>query len=237
MSPTLPKWLWLLPALLTISCEQNPLPFIIAHRAQGVHSPGENLLQNVVPVLRGGFGVELDVRGDGVKELELGHLEPSGESLDQALQEILENWHRDFAGLPLVIDIANDSGNKVSDILIERLHQRTANTQLSKLHLVIQTSSRHSIASMETEREKNYPGLQLDFALTYWASPQYTTIPEVDHLTTNVTEVGNLPYPKTLLLFGLESRAKMRQAQQCQSEVFGLLTDHPRRVKNFLDGR
>ena len=73
------KRIWISATAIAVSlsgfaCLDGQEPIIIAHRAQGVGLPGQNIPENVPLAFASGFGAEIDVRGDGEKLIELGHL-------------------------------------------------------------------------------------------------------------------------------------------------------------------
>lgn len=226
---------WQLLVVLSFGCGRAQDPLIVAHRAQGVGPPGENMVANAAAALQAGFGVELDIRGDGELRFELGHLSPSGQTLGDALTAVEAGWDPDMAGQLLVLDIANDRGDQVSGELLEYLRFRLEGSPLRALHFIVQSSTVESLARLFASLDPEVTPLTVSFAMTYWSSPEYTLPDWVDLLSTSVREMGGYPYPRPLLLFGVEERAAYRAAVNAPGEVFALITDHPRRLANLAD--
>lgn len=221
--------------LCTAACAAEQHPLIVAHRAQGVGEHGENIVANVPRCFEAGFGVEIDVRGDGELDFELGHLEPQGEDLAAALDALEDAWELDWSGRVLVIDVANDGGNRVSDGLMGFLNERIAATKLDQLRIVIQSSNEATLDRMSAHFQDTGAALDVRFATTYWTTPEYTPPGVVDLVTANAKELGSMPYPKPMMLFGVESRAVYRDAVSSDSEVYAVITDHPRRIAELQD--
>lgn len=226
--PVEDTFLLLLPALAACTHEQHPL--IIAHRAQGVGEHGESVVENVAKCFEAGFGAEIDVRGDGELDFELGHLEPQGHDLAEVFAAIDAAWELDFVGRVLVIDIANDGGNRVSDGLMTFLHKAVEQTKLEQLRFVIQSSNEETLDRLLAHHADAGGALDVRFATTYWTAPEYTPPDGLDLVTANAKEIGDLPYPKPLMLFGVESRAMYRNVEMSASDVYAVITDHPRRI-------
>lgn len=216
--------------LLLSGCGEQHAPQIIAHRAQGVGEPGENLPGNVPLALAQGFGAEVDLRGDGDTALALGHLAPNGHDLAELLDVLQKQWQEDFAGKLLVLDVANDSDARVSATLTDSLLDRVTGTELAQLHYIVQSSTWDSLAHMHSLYVARRSEVKMGFAMTFWWSPEYTVPGWVDYVTTNVSELGDYPHPRPVLLFGVETRSSFRISQRAQSQIDGLITDHPRRV-------
>lgn len=213
-----------------------PRPAIIAHRSQGVGEPGENKVANMPLVLEAGFGLELDVRADGVLPFELGHNSPEGETLDEALDAIEAAWQPSFAGLPLVVDIADDDRDRVTETLVPHLLERIEGSELRDLGWILQNSSETSLGRLQAAYAAADTDVELKFGLTLWTVVEYSIPSWVDYVVTNVNELPSWPHPKPLILFGVASRASYEQVESSASEVAGVLTDHPRRIAN-LQGR
>ena len=216
-------------------CGGEQRPNIIAHRAQGVGTHGENIVENVSLCFEAGFGAEIDIRGDGSLEMELGHLEPNGRDLGEVFKTLRSAWEPGFAGRILVIDVANDGGNRVSDGLIRYLHERVPGTELATLRFIIQSSNEESLDRLQAHFDDEPEKLDIAFATTYWTAPELTPPDGLDLVTTHAKELGDAPYPKPVMLFGVESRSVYRSAVRSASEIHAVITDHPRRIAEFQD--
>lgn len=217
-------------ALVLGACVGDGRPIIIAHRAQGVGPDGENLPANVPLVFAAGFGAEVDVRGDGARPFELGHLAPNGHDLHEVFAAVAAAWRPDFAGRVLVIDVSDDTGDAVSNGLIDAIYADVAGTELEALQLIVESSNDETLSRMVALQSRRAPALPIRFAQTYWHAPEYTTAAWVDLVATSVTELGEFAHPKPLLLFNVETRNAYRDALTSHSEVFAVITDHPRRA-------
>jgi|GEM_PF-2135861 len=206
---------------------------IIAHRAQGLGLGGENEVANIVPALDAGFGVEIDIRGDGALPFELGHNAPEGETLDDALDAIDEAWRDDFVGLPFVLDIADDEQDRVSNELVAHLLDRVEGTDLARLDWIVQSSNETALGRLQAAWAAAETDVDVGFGLTLWTTIEYAVPSWVDYVVTNVNEVPSWPHPKPLILFGVADRSSYRQLQNSPSDVAAILTDHPRRVKGL----
>ena len=215
------------------ACGDEKKPRIIAHRALGIGDVGENRPRNVARLMSAGFGVEIDIRGDGRRPFTLGHLSPNGHTLREVFDEILAVWKPSFAGRILVLDVSNDSGDQVSDGIIDFLYEEMLGTELEQLEVIIQSSNEETLARMREAQRQESSRLRISLAITYWIAPEYTTAYWIDLVSTNVREIGSLPHPKPLLLFGIDTRASYREAVDSRNTVVGLLTDHPRRAAQF----
>lgn len=212
------------------ACAHEQYPLVIAHRAQGVGEHGENIVANVPKCFAAGFGAEIDVRGDGELDFELGHMEPQGHDLAEALEAIDQEWEYEFEGRVLIVDVANDGGDRVSDGLVRFLHEAVPGTSLTKLRFVIQSSNEETLDRMIAHYREEPEPLDIRFATTYWTSPELTPPDWLDLVTANAKEIGELPQPKPLMLFGVESRAMYRNVARSSSDVYAVITDHPRRI-------
>ena len=221
--------------LLLTSCGDEADLIIIGHRAQGVGEPGENLAANVPLLFAAGFGAEVDIRGDGKRPFELGHFGPSGESLDDVFIGLEAAWTPIFAGQTLVLDIANDRRDLVSNNLIGFLENRVAGTSLDAIVFVVQSSNIQSLARLQGSYVQSGSTLDVRFALTYWISTEYSTASWINLVVGNVAAFGELSHPKPVLLFGVESRASYRRAVESRNDVIGVITNHPRRVAELCD--
>lgn len=221
--------------LASSACTHEQRPLIIAHRAQGVGEHGENVVGNVPKCFEEGFGAEIDVRGDGELDFELGHLEPQGHDLAEVLGAIDAGWESDWAGLVLIVDIANDGGDRVSGGLMQFLHERVMQTKLEQLRFVVQSSNEETLDRLIAHNADLPVALDVRFATTYWTAPEYTPPDRLDLVTANAKELGDLPYPKPVMLFGVESRAVYRSVAASTSDVYAVITDHPRRIAEFQE--
>ena len=223
--------------LAASGCAAGGEVVVIGHRAQGIGSSGENRALNVPHLFDAGFGAEIDIRGDGELQFELGHFTANGDSLEGALGGIQAAWRLDWQGRWLVLDIANDRGDQVSNNLINYLYQRVPGTDLEGVRLVVQSSNEQSLARMQSAHVTRGELLDIRFALTYWVSTEYTTASWVDLVAGNVSAFGELSHPKPVVLFGVETRASFRRALESRNDVVGVITNHPRRISELCDCR
>ena len=226
----------LLVIAMLMACETpGPDPLIIAHRAQGVEGTGENEIGDTVRALREDFGVEIDIRGDGEDRYELGHNLPEGRTLNDALDAVQRAWDDDFESLPFIIDIANDKDDVVSDTLSKWLIKRVEGNVLEKLDFIVQSSNEESLARMRTSWKDADTDVEIRFGMTLWTVVEYTTPRWLDFVVTNVSELPSWRHPTPLILFGVASRSSYERVENSQSEIFAVLTDHPRRIREFQD--
>lgn len=224
----------LLLAAVLAACVPDERPVIIAHRGLGVGEDGENIPANAPCAFALEFGVEFDVRGDGARPFELGHLAPNGHDLYEVFAAIRAEWQPSWAGRVLIIDVSDDTGDVVSNGLIDLIYDEIAGTEQASLDIIVESSTIDSLARLRAYHDaRPEPRLALRFAMTYWYSPEYTQPPWIDLVAANVTEIGDFAHPKPLLLFGAETRNTLRQALTSRSDVFGIVTDHPRRVAEW----
>jgi hypothetical protein len=222
-----------LPVILLLSlvgCAADGDLIVIGHRAQGVGETGENLAANVPLLFDAGFGAEVDVRGDGSRPFTLGHFGPGDDTLDDVLDRVEETWQPHYAGRYLVLDIANDRSDAVSNNLIAYLDGRITGTPLEEVVFVVQSSNLQSLARLQGAYVQRASSLGVLFALTYWISTEYSTASWVDLVTGNVAAFGEMMHPKPVLLFGVETRASYRRAAESRNNVIGVITNHPRRI-------
>jgi hypothetical protein len=206
-------------------------PAIIAHRALGVGEDVENLPANVPRAFALGFGAEVDVRGDGDRPYELGHLGPNGHDLFEVFAAIRAAWDPAWAGLILIIDVADDENDVVSSTLVDVIHDEVLGTELASLTIIVQSSTIESLTRLRTRWDaRPGPRLPLLFAMTYWYSPEYTQPLWVDAVAANIAELGDFRHPKPILVFGADTRNGIRRALTSRSEILGIVSDHPRRV-------
>lgn len=204
-------------------------PLIISHRAQGFGAVGENLVENVPLALEEGFGVEIDLRGDGERRFELGHNFPEGDNLEDTIVAIEEAWTDDMAGLPFFLDIANDAGDQVSREMLPYLDERLADSPVKDLILIVESANEETLARMDEQRLQLETPLDVRLSLTYWTIVSRTAPRWLDYVTGHQGEIGRFTHPKPLLLFGVDSRASWRQARTMEADVYGVIVDHPRR--------
>lgn len=220
-------------ALAGTGCVADERPVIIAHRTLGVGADEENLPANVPLAFAAGFGAEVDVRGDGARPLELGHLSPNGHDLLEVFAAVRGAWQPDFAGRILVIDISDDTGDAVTNNLVDVLYAEVPGTELAALDLIVESANDETLARMAAYHAAAGGTLPLRFALTYWHAPEYTAAGFIDLVSTSVTELPAYAHPKPLLLFSVESRNALRDALTSRSTVLGVITDHPRRAAEW----
>jgi hypothetical protein len=211
-------------------CAADASLIVIGHRAQGVGETGENLAANVPLLFDAGFGAEVDIRGDGRRPFALGHFGPGEESLDDVLDRLETAWQPQYAGQTLVLDIANDRSDAVSNNLVAYLDGRVAGSPLEDVVFIVQSSNLQSLARLQGAYVQRASSLDVLFALTYWISNEYSTPSWVDLVTGNVSAFGELAHPKPVMLFGVESRASYRRAAESRNDVIGVITNHPRRI-------
>lgn len=229
----------LVPTLLVVSaalagCDQAPRPRIISHRAHGVAGVfEENKASNVPALMTNGFGVEIDIRADGERPFELGHNGPQGENLEDVLTSLEDVWTDELAGQILVLDISNDDDDGITRRLIPYLEERVPGTVLEELDFIVQVSQEPSLLAMRVQADDRDLPFSIRFALTQWIAPEYTVPEWVDFLVGNINEMPTYPFPKPLILFGVQSRSSYEQVVNHPAEVFGVLTDHPRRIQTF----
>lgn len=221
--------------LLLASCADDAPEFIVGHRAQGVGDTEENRAANVPRLFAEGFGAEIDIRGDGARDFELGHFSPNGDTLGDVFDVLEDTWQPEFAGTVLLLDIANDHADTVSNTLIDFLYDRVPGTPLEALQLIVQSSNIESLARLHGASLHRTGELDLLFALTYWLSTEYTTASWIDLVTGNVSSFGELRHPKPVVLFGVETRSSYRRAIESRAEVIGVITNHPRRIAELCD--
>jgi len=211
----------------------DDMPPIIAHRALGVGDEAENLPANVPLALAAGFGAEVDIRGDGARPFELGHLRPNGHTLPEVFAELRAAWQPSFAGKMLILDVSNDEDFAVTDGLIGLVYAEIPGTELEALELVVEAANLEMLQRLRTFHDARSPRLNIRFALTYWYATEYTVPDWVDIVVANVSELPEFAHPKPLLIFGVESRNTLRQALMTHSRVLGVITDHPRRAAQW----
>jgi hypothetical protein len=215
-------------------CDQDPRPLIISHRAHGVAGVfEENKASNVPLLIADGFGVEIDIRADGERPFELGHNGPQGENLDDVLTSIEERWTDDMAGRLLVLDVSDDEDDGITRGLIPYLEERIPGSVLAELVFIVQVSQEPSLLAMKVQADERDLPFDVRFAFTQWIAPEYTVPEWVDYLVGNINEMPTYPFPKPLILFGVQSRSSYEQVVNHPAEVFGVLTDHPRRIQTF----
>jgi hypothetical protein len=223
--------------LVASGCAAGGEVVVIGHRAQGIGASEENRAANVPHLLDAGFGSEIDIRGDGALPFELGHFGPNGDTLEGVLAAIEAAWQPQWQGRWLVLDIANDRGDEVSNNLINYLYERVPSTRLEDIRVVVQSSNEQSLARMQSAHVTRGESLDIRFALTYWISTEYTTASWVDLVAGNVSAFGELNHPKPVILFGVETRASFRRALESRNDVIGVITNHPRRIAELCDCR
>jgi hypothetical protein len=209
------------------------MPPIIAHRSLGIGEPGENVAANVPLALASGFGAEIDVRGDGAQPFELGHLAPNGDTLSDVFAGLRNGWRSSMSGQILILDIANDEGGVVSQHIVDKVYDEIVGTVLVELQIVITGANLEMLAKMRASQDAHTPKLDISFALTYWYAPEYSVPAWVDIVMANARELPTFEHPHPVLLFGVETRAAMREALTSHSEIIGVITDHPRRAANW----
>ena len=217
-------------AIALSGCSQlTEKPILVSHRAQGFGVVGENLVENVPLPLLEGVGVEIDIRGDGDREFELGHNVPEGETLEEALTAIENAWTDDMAGLPVFLDIANDAGDRVSRGMLPYLDERLVDSPLKDLIFVVESANEETMSRLDEQRQNLTIDLDVRLSLTYWTIVSRTAPRWLDYVTGHQGEIGHFTHPKPLLLFGADSRASWRQAREMDAEVYAVIVDHPRR--------
>ena len=216
-------------------CAPEPALFIVAHRAHGIGSVEENRADNVVPLFEAGFGVEVDIRGDGEEPFALGHFGPNGDTLGDVLDEIEAAWQPQWVDRVLFADIANDRADAVSNGLVNFLVDRLDGSAIAGLQIIVQSSNIQSLARLQGAYVQRGSPHDIRFALTYWISTEHTTPSWIDLVTGNVSAFGELPHPKPVVLFGVETRAAYRRVRELRSDVIGVISDHPRRVAEMCD--
>jgi len=223
--------------LLLAACSAQPSVFIVGHRALGLGVSEENRAANVEGLFRAGFGAEIDIRGDGEAPFTLGHLRSNGDTLAEVFDRLEAAWDPSFAEQVLLLDIANDQDDTVSNDLISYLFGRVGGSVLTDLPIIVQSSNIESLARLQGAYRQRGGGLQLRFALTYWLSTEYTTPGWIDLVTGNVSSMGEMPHPKPVALFGVDTRASFRRAVESRNDVIGVITNHPRRIAEICGCR
>ncbi len=230
------KRVWISIVVFAVSgfgCLDGQEPIIVAHRAQGVGFPGENIPENVPLAFASGFGAEIDVRGDGEKLMELGHLAPEGRELSEVFAAVRDRWEPSFAGRMLIIDVANDTGDRVSENLIDVVCAEVVGTPLEELDLVIESSNLETLARMHAIYSRTPSGLRVRFSKTYWNAPEYTVPAWVDTVSVNIAELPSFSHPHSILVFGVSSRNAYRQVVHSRSTIEAIITEHPHRVASW----
>ena len=206
---------------------------VFSHRARGIGSNDENNPENALLALAEFDGVEVDIRGDGPDQYSLGHFRPNEHTLEELLILTKNNWQSEFVGKYLLLDIANDSGQHVSDSLIDDLIEMIGNSNLNQLKYIILASVENILVRCQTR----YRGLEslasIEFAMTYFSVTSFTPPDQANFVLTNVSELPDNLLPKPVILFGVESRQTFMQSRANNNEVFGLVSDHPRRMVNL----
>ena len=127
------------------------------------------------------------------------------------------------------------TADELNDGLMQFLHEAVFQTKLEQLRFVVQSSNEETLDRLLAHHEDTPGTIDVRFATTYWTTPEFTPPEWLDLVTANAKEIGDMPYPKSLMLFGVESRAMYRNVATSANDVYAVITDHPRRIAEFQE--